>query len=133
MKERTRVDKDITANLPLIYVERKKLLDTLFSIVQNGVEAMPEGGTLTLATRLGSLGDQPCIEVVVSDTGVGIAADDLPKIFDLFFTTKAKGLGFGLWRDRMFAKNLGGDIDVNSTVGEGTTFTIKLPATAESN
>ena len=108
-------------------MERNKLLDTLVSVIQNGVEAMPEDGTLTLATRRGTIGDKPCIEIVVSDTGVGIPADHLPKIFDLFFTTKEKGLGFGLWRDRVFIKNLGGDIEVSSVVGKGTTFIIKIP------
>ena len=130
MDERIQVDPRLADDLPQIWVERNKMLDTLVSIIQNGVEAMPEEGTLTLATRLGSVGNQPCVEIVVADTGVGIPAAELPKIFDLFFTTKEKGLGFGLWRDRMFVKNLGGEIGVQSTVGEGTTFTIKIPATS---
>lgn len=128
---RIQVGKDVTDDLPSIYVERNKLLDTLVSVIQNGVEAMPEGGTLTVATRQGSMGNKPCIEIVISDTGIGIPAADRLKIFDLFFTTKAKGLGFGLWRDRMFAKNLGGDIEVNSTVGVGTVFTIKIPVPSD--
>ena len=128
MARRIRVETYLTDDLPQIYVERNKLLDTLVSIIQNGVEAMPQDGTLTLTTRWGSLGDQPCIEIAVADTGVGIPAEDLPEIFDLFFTTKEKGLGFGLWRDQMFIEGLGGDIEVQSVVGEGTTFTIKIPA-----
>lgn len=122
-----RVKKDITTALPTMHVERNKLLDTLVSIIQNGVEAMPSGGVLTLATRQGSISGQACIEVIISDTGTGIPPASLSKIFDLFFTTKEKGLGFGLWRDRMFVKKLGGDIEVDSQVGKGTTFTIKIP------
>lgn len=125
------VKTDPQNDLPPLFVERNKLLDTLVSIIQNGVEAMPEGGTLTLTTRLGVIGDRSCVEIIVSDTGTGIPASDLPRIFDLFFTTKERGLGFGLWRDRVFVKNLDGDIEVQSTVGEGTTFTIKVPVPSD--
>ncbi|MEO0249781.1 MAG: ATP-binding protein, partial [candidate division WOR-3 bacterium] len=128
---RIQVRMDLSAGLPPLYVERNKLVDTLVSVIQNGVEAMPEGGTLTLTTRQGTIGNKPCVEIVVADTGEGIPAEHLPKIFDLFFTTKEKGLGFGLWRDRLFVKNLGGDIEVNSEVGEGTTFTIRIPVPAD--
>ncbi len=128
---RIQVNKELIEGLPQVYAERNKLVDTLVSIVQNGVEAMPQGGTLTLATRPGTIKDRPCIEIAVSDTGVGIPTEHLPKIFDLFFTTKEKGLGFGLWRDRVFVRNLGGDIEVSSQVGKGTTFTIKIPVSAD--
>ena len=128
---RIQVVKELSEGLPQVYAERNKLVDTLVSMIQNGVEAMPQGGTLTLATRRGTIKDRPCIEIAISDTGVGIPADHLPKIFDLFFTTKEKGLGFGLWRDRVFVRNLGGDIEVRSQVGKGTTFTIKIPVPAD--
>ncbi len=133
VEDRIRVEMNLADGLPRLYVERNKLVDTLTSIIQNGVEAMPGGGTLTLTTRQGAIGNKPCIEIAVSDTGVGISPDHLPKIFDLFFTTKEKGLGFGLWRDRVFIKNLGGDIEVSSQVGEGTTFTVRIPVTVESS
>jgi GAF domain-containing protein len=130
MEGRIQVDLRLADDLPQIWVERNKLLDSLVSIIQNGAEAMPEEGTLTLATRRGNLGDRSCIEIIVADTGVGIPAEHLPDIFHLFFTAKEKGLGFGLWRDRTFIKGLGGDIEVQSAVDKGTTFAIKIPASS---
>jgi two-component system, NtrC family, sensor kinase len=124
------VHKNVAAGLPSIHVERNKLLDTLVSMIQNGIEAMPEGGDLTLSARLDSTAGRPCVEIVISDTGVGIPPADLPRIFDLFYTTKKKGLGFGLWRDRMFVKNLGGEIEVSSIVNKGTNLTVRIPLTS---
>ena len=130
LEGRIQLDKAIAPDLPSIWVERNKLLDTLVSVIQNGVEAMPEAGKLTIAAQLGAIKDQPYVDISISDTGIGIPPANLPKIFELFFTTKENGLGFGLWRDRMFVKNLGGDIEVNSAVGKGTSFTIRIPVLA---
>ena len=114
--------------MPELTLEREKLLDTLFSIIKNGLEAMPDAGTLTVCTR-SSNAAMPSIEILVTDTGTGIQPRDLTKIFDLFYTTKgAHGLGYGLWRDKAFIKELGGDIDVHSEVSKGTTFKIKIPS-----
>ena len=114
-------------NLPKIQVERSELLDTLTNIIKNGLDAMPEGGTLTVETRLGRLANNDCIEVAVTDTGKGIPPENLSKIFDLFFTTKPGGLGFGLWKDKVYIQRIGGDIEVRSKVLEETTFVIKIP------
>jgi len=122
---------DFAPDLPQLVIDRNKLLDTFASVIRNAVEAMPNGGTLAVSSQLGTLNDKPCVEVEVSDTGVGIPKSDLPQIFGLFFTTKPGGLGFGLWRDRNFLKGLGGNIDVESEVGQGTIFTIKLPVAAD--
>ncbi len=133
MEGRIRVEWELTDGLPRLYAERNRLLDTLVSIIRNGVEAIAGEGVLTLSTRLGTMKGKSCLEIGIADTGKGIPPADLPKIFDLFFTTKEKGLGFGLWRDRMFVKELGGDIEVDSVVGRGTTFTIKIPLSADAS
>jgi GAF domain-containing protein len=125
--EEITVYKEFANHLPSLTAERNRLLDTFVSVIKNAVEAMPQGGSLTVSTRIGGIDNQPCLEVSISDTGIGILKSDLPKIFDLFFTTKSSGLGFGLWRDRNFITGLGGSIDVESEVGEGTRFIIKLP------
>ena len=125
------LQKDFAPDLPQLVIDRNRLLDTFVSVIRNAVEAMPNGGALAVSSRLGTLNDKPCVEVAVSDTGVGIPKSDLPQIFGLFFTTKPGGLGFGLWRDRNFLKGLGGNIDVESEVGQGTTFTIKLPVAVD--
>ena len=125
---RITIIKEFAGDLPELTLEREKLLDTLFSIIKNGLEAMPDAGTLTVCTR-SSNAAMPSIEILVTDTGTGIQPRDLTKIFDLFYTTKgAHGLGYGLWRDKAFIKELGGDIDVHSEVSKGTTFKIKIPS-----
>ena len=88
---------------------------------------MQAGGTLTVTCKRGSLANCPCVDMIIEDTGVGIPTKELPKIFDVFYTTKESGLGLGLWRDRAFIKEIGGDIEVDSEEGEGSTFIIKIP------
>jgi signal transduction histidine kinase len=94
-------------------------------LLVNAAQAIPERGHITLATRC--RGDM--VEVAVTDSGQGIAADVLPKVFDPFFTTKPVGHGTGLGLSVSYGivKNHGGDIDVVSQPGQGTTFTIRLP------
>ncbi len=122
------IESDCAEDLPYVYAERNKFLDTLISLMQNGLEAMPQGGTLTVKAQRREIDNRLYVEIAISDTGVGIAASHLPKIFDLFFTTKKDGLGFGLWRDRMFVKQLGGDIEVISSDNKGATFIVRIPA-----
>lgn len=128
---RIEVEKTFTADLPPLYVERDRLLDTFISLLQNGVEAITGEGTLTISTGTCSIRDKPGLEIAISDTGVGIADDQLPHIFDIFATTKERGLGFGLWIDRTFIQGLGGEIEVQSEVRVGSTFTIRLPLNSD--
>ena len=121
------VKKHFVANLPSVHLEKRRLLYTLESIIRNGLEAMPQGGILTVCTRQALIREQPCVEICISDTGVGIPATQMPEVFDLFFTTKMTGLGFGLWRDQMYVRGLGGTIELESSEGEGTTVTVKIP------
>jgi len=124
---RIEIEKIFTVDLPLIYVERDRLLDTFISLIQNGVEAITDEGRLTVSTRTCSIRDERGLEITISDTGIGIAEDQLAHIFDMFATTKERGLGFGLWIDRTFIQGLGGEIEVQSEVGVGSTFTVRLP------
>ncbi len=119
--------------LPSIHIERNSFLDTLTSIVKNGMEAIDGQGTMIVETRLFKRAEKEFVEIRVSDTGKGIPSSELPKIFDLFYTTKeGRGLGFGLWRDRTFIRRIGGDIDVQSEVGKGSVFTIRIPTNENS-
>ena len=92
---------------------------------------MPNGGVLTIAAR----NLDHSVQVDVSDTGIGIKPENLPKIFEPFFTTKEVGHGTGLGLAVCYGilTEHGGGLDVQSTVGAGTTFTITLPAISESN
>lgn len=122
------ISKILVKDLPFIRAERNSLLDTLISIIRNSIEAIDVQGTVIVKTRHAERAEMKFIEIEISDTGKGIPSSDLPKIFDLFYTTKSgKGLGFGLWRDKVFIRRLGGDIIVSSVEGEGSTFTIVIP------
>jgi len=96
----------------------------LLNLWRNAVEAMPEGGTLSV--RLWREGD--AVKISIQDTGVGIVPDELPNIFKPFYTTKSTGSGLGLAICKKIIDEHGGQIEVESMVGKGTTFTITLPA-----
>jgi two-component system NtrC family sensor kinase len=111
--------------LGLVNASKNQLRQVFLNMVANARDAMPEGGTLAVATG----GDTEKVYVVIVDTGTGIREKHLDKIFDSFFTTRGevKGVGLGLSVCYGFIKDHGGDIEVKSRVGEGTTFTISLP------
>ena len=112
-------------DLGLVNASKNQLRQVILNMVANARDAMPTGGTLSVVTG----GDTDTIYVEVSDTGTGIREEHLDKIFDSFFTTKGavKGVGLGLSVCYGFIKDHGGDIEVNSQEGQGTTFTITLP------
>jgi signal transduction histidine kinase len=113
--------------LALVAGDEGQLQQAVIALSTNAIDAMPEGGRLTLRTR--SENGQVIIEV--ADTGAGIAPENLTKIFDPFFTTKEVGHGTGLGLAVCYGivTEHGGRLNVQSTVGVGTTFTISLPAT----
>jgi signal transduction histidine kinase len=101
------------------------LRQALMNLARNAVQAMPAGGRLRMTC--GTARDKR-VELRVEDTGVGIAPENLAKIFDLYFTTKASGTGIGLSLVYRTVQLHHGEIDVESTPGKGTVFVIKLPA-----
>jgi PAS domain S-box-containing protein len=109
-----------------VYAQPERLQQVLINIILNALDAMPKGGKLGIG--LAQEGDRAVIRV--SDTGVGIKPEHMPRIFDPFFTTKGvgKGTGLGLSISYAIIKEHSGDIKVESEVGRGTTFTISLPA-----
>ncbi|HVF51680.1 MAG TPA: ATP-binding protein [Pyrinomonadaceae bacterium] len=106
-----------------------QLQQALIILAENAVDAMQQGGVLTMRTRRG---EGATVLVEVSDTGVGIPHENLAKIFDPFFTTKevGRGTGLGLAVCYGIVEEHGGRISVESNVGRGTTFTLTLPATS---
>jgi len=102
-----------------------QLRDLFLNLAQNAIQAMPKGGRLRV--ECGEVADRR-IRVRVEDTGVGIAPDNLTRIFELYFTTKRGGTGIGLATVYRTVQIHDGAIDVESTVGVGTTFVVVLPA-----
>ena len=108
----------------MVMGDDSELREVLVNMVFNAIDAMPEGGTLTLTTR--TAGDH--VEIAVVDTGVGMYPEVRSKIFDPFFTTKGKaGLGLGLAVSFGIIRRHGGNIEVESQYGKGTEFRISLP------
>ena len=123
-----RLEKGLASDLPLIECDAGQLQQAFLAITMNAVEAMDEGGTLTLRTARRA--EEDAVEVAIADTGVGIPEDILPKIFEPFFTTKSEGKGVGLGLSVAYGivQRHDGRISVDSKVNNGTTFTVVLPA-----
>jgi len=127
----------IQPHIPLTYADPQQLQQVLLNVFFNAVEAMPNGGTLTVqattirrrSTGLQADSEPPVQAIItVTDTGVGITAEDLPKIFRPFFTAKkTRGMGLGLSICESIMKAHGGTIEVKSKLGHGTTVRLVLP------
>ena len=126
----------LPADLPALQVNKEMFSQALLNLMLNAVQAMPQGGDLTIQASVSPLptgGEGPGVGRYVSlsliDTGVGIEPDLLPKIFRPFFSTKSKsgGSGLGLATTKKIIEAHHGTIDVQSELGKGTKFTIRLP------
>ena len=111
----------------LVEGDAAQLRDAFLNLAQNAIQAMPKGGRLAISCA--ALPNRR-VRVRVEDTGVGIAPDNLTKIFELYYTTKERGTGVGLSMVYRTIQIHNGEIDVESTLGEGTTFIVVLPAAA---
>ncbi len=108
-----------------VICDQNQIQQVLLALMMNAVEAMPDGGDL----KLQLVEDGDSVRITIRDTGVGISSDDLPRIFEPFYTTKESGFGTGLGLSIVYGilRSHGGDISVASTPGIGSTFTILLP------
>jgi two-component system NtrC family sensor kinase len=122
------VVKEYTGGLPRTQADQSQLQQVFMNIILNAVDAMNGKGRLTLETKPSA--QAGFVDIDISDTGCGIAPENLERIFDPFFTTKGVGHGTGLGLSVSYGivQSHGGDITVSSTPGVGTTFTISLPA-----
>ena len=129
---------ELSSDLWLVEVDPSQLSQVIQNLVLNAVQAMPDGGNLTLlAENLEadhpdlkglSLLEEPYVRVTFQDTGTGILAENLTRIFDPYYTTKETGSGLGLAICYSVIRNHQGHIQVQSILGQGTTFSIYLPA-----
>ena len=128
--ENIKVVKEFTKDLPKIYVSVLQMEQVFLNLIVNARQAMPEGGTLAISTRLVETERMPQVEVAFTDTGKGIKKEDLSKMFKPFFTTKekGKGTGLGLSVSCSIVEKHNGTIKVESEgEGKGAKFTIFLP------
>ena len=125
-QSKTQIRVVVSPDLPLLKADREYLRQTLLNLILNGLQSMPDGGTLTLEANT-SNGN---LLITVTDTGVGIPPENLRRIFEPYFTTKAKGSGLGLAIARRIVEAHGGTIAVSSEAGQGCRFRISLPIKA---
>ena len=123
-----KVETNLDASLPHIDGDEGQLWQAVLNLVRNAIEAMPEGGTLTVRTARARSG----IALTIADTGKGMAAEDREHIFKPFFSTKPSGTGLGLPLVQQVVAEHGGTIRCESTPNQGTTFVIELPCVKES-
>lgn len=109
--------------------DRNKIIQIFLNLIQNGIQAMPDGGTLTIKSKTVIRKAVPWGYFTVEDTGVGIPSEHLSKIFDPFFTTKDPGEGTGLGLALVYGivQDMGGSMEVESTINEGSRFIVELP------
>lgn len=124
------LEKEVSKDLPSIKGKRQDLEQVFLNILVNGMQAMPNGGKLTVRVGMGPDG---YLKTDLSDTGIGIRPSDITHIFDPFFTTKEVGRGTGLGLSLAYGivRNHGGYIEVKSEINKGTTFSVYLPVAKE--
>jgi signal transduction histidine kinase len=141
-------------DIPVIHIDESQMEQVFFNLYMNALQAMPDGGTLTITCQVictgsahstqsqkrdgglpiaigipigASTAQQHWLEVSVSDTGVGLAPEQLERLFQPFFTTKAHGIGLGLPITRRLVEDHRGYLLVESQPGYGATFSVRLP------
>ena len=134
LRENVTLQLDLPSDLWPVEVDASQLEVAILNMAINARDAMPEGGTITIsAHNQPQEGGQDRIVLTIADTGTGIAAEQITKIFEPFYTTKGVGQGTGLGLSQVygFAQSSGGDIRVESEIGRGTAMRLVLPRTAK--
>lgn len=120
-----RVERLLSSEMPDIFVDVNQMHQVFVNLLLNAVEAIQDNGVITIRSRLDP--GQNCVIVEITDTGSGIPSENMLKVFEPFFSTKAKGTGLGLAVSYRIIRNHQGDIQVSSQPGQGTRFTIEIP------
>jgi len=122
---RVEVRRELPEELPPMLLDPELMRNCLCNFITNAAQAMPQGGTITLGAGLDEEAGE--VQLTFSDQGVGIEPQDLEKVFQPYFTTKEAGIGLGLAITERIIKEHGGSLQVESSPGNGTTFTVRLP------
>jgi signal transduction histidine kinase len=122
--EQVSVNVHLNGHAQALKTDPEQMSRVFTNIISNAVQSMNgKAGEL----NIGTAADDDFVSIIFKDTGCGIPAENLQKIFEPLFTTKPKGIGLGLAISRRLVEQNGGKIEVASQVGQGTTFTVKLP------
>lgn len=148
LRDHIRLTLNLAPDLPAIYGDSSQIEQVLVNLIVNALDAMPDGGGLTIATHVGPRSQAnvaekkssrrekaEVVQISITDTGIGIPIENQAAIFEPFFTTKPEGKGTGLGLSSAFGiiRQHGGKIEVNSSPGTGSTFTVSLPAQTQSS
>ena len=120
---KVKINLSISPNLPSLRADRNYLKQLLLNLILNGIQAMPEGGKLTVQAST----SRHNLNLTIRDEGVGIDPDNISRIFEPYFTSKANGSGLGLSIARRIVEAHGGNLSVTSEVGQGSSFHVTLP------
>ncbi len=125
------IARDFGLDLPKVWIDREQMKQVFMNLILNAIQAMREGGSIFISTRLISRDEAGLsgqfVQVEVRDTGIGIPAENLDHIFDPFFTSKDEGSGLGLSISHQIVQEHGGYVTVESKLDVGTTFFVNLP------
>jgi signal transduction histidine kinase len=117
------VEREWTGDLPTLQLDKGQMQQAFYNLIRNAVQAMTEGGVLTIAVRV----SDNALAVSFADTGTGIDPEDLGAVFDPYHTTKEEGSGLGLMIVQRILQDHGGQIEIETRPGQGTTVTLLLP------
>jgi signal transduction histidine kinase len=117
------IERQLDAQMPLLSLDENQIRRVLINLMRNAMQAMPEGGTITVST----VHENEWVTVEIADTGIGISDDDIDKLFDAFFSSKSTGSGLGLTVSAQIINNHGGTIEVKRREPKGTVFIVKIP------
>src|SRR5437762_120919 len=117
------VEQELRADLPLLQVDRDQMKQAFYNVIKNSLEAMNRRGALRIQTDL----DDTNVLIRFMDTGAGMSAENLSRVFEPYFTTKPAGTGLGLLIVRRIVREHGGELSIESSEGKGLTLTIRLP------
>src|SRR5436853_7871405 len=117
------VEQELRSDLPLLELDRDQMKQAFYNVIKNSFEAMKARGILRIRTDK----DDSHVIVRFTDTGGGISAENLSRVFEPYFTTKTSGTGLGLLIVRRIVREHGGELSIESRAGKGLTVTIRLP------
>lgn len=125
------ITREFAANLPTVWIDREQMKQVFMNVILNAIQAIKNGGSITIATSLSARNDgeliREYVQIEIRDTGVGIPEENLERIFDPFFTSKDEGSGLGLAVSHQIVQEHGGFMTVESQLGKGTAFFVHLP------